>query len=309
MPATTGVVGDRRQFLSTSLALGLGFGAALRTSAKAANTKPDTSRFPIIGFSKPFQNLDPNQTADLVAQVGWDGIEIPVRSKGQVEPERAPDDLPRFVDALRNAGRQIHLAATDITSMKTAHAETLLRTLSKLGIRRFRLGFFQYPTDISPAQHLKELAPALKDIADACHDLGLQAGFQNHSGERQVGGPIWDVYSMIKDLDPRTMGFCFDIGHATIEGGLSWRTNARLAQPFLTAILVKDFFWRRQDSRVYESWCALGEGMVNPEFFKWLKTTEYRGPICQHHEYPLGNPKERLKNFRHDLEVLKKWLA
>ncbi len=294
---------------------GLDLGVALKTSAAttndgaAARSRAAALRFPLIGFSKPFQDLDPNQTADLVSGVGWDGIEIPLRAKGQVEPERAPDDLPRFAEALRRSGRDIHLAATDITSMKTPHAETVLRTLSRLGIRRFRLGFFQYPVDIPPPQHLKELAPALKDIADACRDLGLQAGFQNHSGERQVGGPIWDVYSMIKDFDPRHMGYCFDIGHATIEGGLSWRTNARLAQPFLTAILVKDFFWRRQDDRVYESWCALGEGMVNPGFFQWLKKTEYRGPICQHHEYPLGKQDERLKNFRRDLKALRKWLA
>ena len=39
--------------------------------------------------------------AELVAEVGWDGIECPVRSKGQVEPERVEEDLPKMVEALR----------------------------------------------------------------------------------------------------------------------------------------------------------------------------------------------------------------
>ena len=43
----------------------------------------------------------PEQTAELVATVGWDGIECPVRAKGQIEPERAQDDLPKYAEALR----------------------------------------------------------------------------------------------------------------------------------------------------------------------------------------------------------------
>lgn len=302
------MLNSRRRFL-VSAACGLGFfTVGIRRAAFAASAGPYSPRFPILGFSKPFQSLNPQQTADLVSRVGWDGIEIPLRAKGQVEPERAPDDLPRFAEALRRMGRDIHLAATDITSLKTPHAETVLRTLSKLGIRRFRLGFFQYPTDKPPTEHLNDLAPALKDIADACRDLGLQAGFQNHSGDRQVGAPVWDVYSIIKDLDPRHMGFCFDIGHATIEGGLSWPTDARLAQRFLTTVLVKDFVWKRVNNRWRESWCPLGDGMVNRAFFGWLRTTGYTGPICQHHEYSLGVGEAMISRFTKDLEVLRQWL-
>jgi sugar phosphate isomerase/epimerase len=142
---------------------------------------------------------------------------------------------------LRRLNRDLQLAATDITSLKTPHAETVLRTMAKPGIRCCRRGFFTYPADKHTAEALKKIAPALKDIADACKDLGLRASMQNHSGARYVGAPVWDVYSMIQSLDPRCIGFCFDIGHPTVEGGLSWPTHARLAEPFYTVIIVKDF--------------------------------------------------------------------
>ncbi|MFO1498304.1 MAG: sugar phosphate isomerase/epimerase family protein [Verrucomicrobiota bacterium] len=269
----------------------------------------ERSRFPIIGFSKPFQKLTADETAELVEEVGWDGIEIPVRNKGQIEPERAADELPRFAEALRRRNRDIFLVATDIVSLKTPHCELVLRTIAKLGIKRLRLGFVSYPNDRSPAEWLRQLAPELKEIATACGDLGLQAGFQNHSGARSVGAPVWDVYSMIKDLDPRKIGFCFDIGHATVEGGLSWPVEARLAEPFLTAVFVKDFYWKKEGRGWKDAWCPLGEGMVNRAFFDWLKTTNYAGPICQHHEYELGDAKQRLAHFQADLAVLKSWLA
>jgi len=281
---------------------------SLATSTRAADPTIAPTRFPIIGFSKPFQSLSVEQTAELVAQVGWDGIECPVRAQGQIEPERAPDELPRFAEALRRNGRDVHLVATDILKITQPHAETVLRTMTRLGLKRFRLGFFSYPPDIHPAQHLKEIAPALRDIADACKDLGLQAGFQNHSGAQQVGAPVWDVYSMIQSLDPRHIGFCFDIGHATVEGGLSWPIQARLAEPFYTAILVKDFNWKKENGRWRDAWCPLGEGMVNSSFFNQLKKTAYQGPICQHLEYDLGDATQRLTHMRNDLKVLQSWL-
>ena len=83
---------SRRDFLATSAlaasALGLGVAGSPAAESDA------TPRFPLIGFSKPFQKLTPDQTAELAGKVGWDGLEIPVRAKGQVEPERAPDELP-----------------------------------------------------------------------------------------------------------------------------------------------------------------------------------------------------------------------
>jgi len=298
---------SRRSFLANgALAAGaLGFGLPASFAAEAGAGP----RFPHIGFSKPFQKYTAEQTAELVAAVGWDGIECPVRAKGQIEPERAPDELPKFVEALRRQQRDIHLVATDITSLKTPHTETVLRTMAKLGLKRLRLGSFIYPPDQPPTERLKEIAPALKDIADACRKLGLQAGFQNHSGARNVGAPVWDVYSMIQSLDPRHIGFCFDIGHATVEGGLSWPIEAKLAEPFYTAILVKDFVWKKEAGGWKDTWCPLGEGMVNRAFFDNLKKSDYRGPICQHHEYDLGDSKQMIAHMQHDLKVLKEWLA
>jgi hypothetical protein len=73
--------------------------------------------------------------------------------------------------------------------------------------------------------------------------------------------------------------------------------------------MVKDFVWKKEANGWRDTWCPLGEGMVNRSFFTWLKNTAYRGPICQHHEYPLGDADQMLAHFQHDLKVLKEWLA
>jgi sugar phosphate isomerase/epimerase len=298
---------SRRDFLTTTALAASALALGVRPTFAAEAAKP---RWPIIAFSKPFQKLNAAQTADFISDIGWDGIECPIRAKGQIEPERAADEIPQFTEALRKKGRDIYIATTDITTVGQKHGETVLRAAAKNGIKRIRLGFWRYDLNRSPADQLKEIAPALKDIAAACKDLGLQAGFQNHSGRNYVGAPVWDVFSIIRDLDPKHIGMCFDIGHATIEGGLSWPIEAKLIAPFYTAVFVKDFLWKKNAKGVWDAaWCNLGDGMVSPAFFTELKKSSYAGPICQHHEYELGNETQMAAHMKKDLQVLKGWLG
>ncbi len=296
----------RRAFLSRCLAAA---GALSAGGVQAVDSPPAEIRFPLIGFTKPFQNQPLSQLAETVATVGWDGIECPVRAKGQVEPEQSADELPRVVEALQQVGRQVHLVTTDITSLDQPHALTVLRTMSQLGLKRLRLGVWKYKADQSPADQLAEIAPAVKDIAAACAELNLLAGMQNHSGASYVGAPVWDIYRLIETLDPRHIGICFDIGHATVEGGLSWPVEARLMEPWYMSVIVKDFTWQKQKERWKNAWCGLGEGMVDRRFFDRLRKSPYRGPIVQHHEYELGDEREMIAHMQRDLQVLKSWLA
>jgi sugar phosphate isomerase/epimerase len=296
---------SRRDFLARAAVVSAAVSLAPGTLPAAAAAE---KRFQIIAFSKPFQNLGPDENAALVADVGWDGVEMPVRKDGQVVPEKIEEDLPKYLEALRARGKEISIATTDVTSI-TPLNEKVLRTVSKLGIKRYRLGTFSYAKDKPIVDQVKEVAVKLRDVAALNKELGLSAGFQNHSGENRIGAPIWDIWTAIQDLDPKAMGFCFDIGHATIEGGMAWPTNFRLAEPRLTAVFVKDFQWQKSPKGWRAEWCPLGEGMVDKRFCKQLKATKYEGPICQHHEYELGDKASMTAHFKKDLAVLREWLA
>jgi sugar phosphate isomerase/epimerase len=297
--------GTRRAFLAE-----LAVGAAAVVGNHAALAQNSATRsYKIIGFTKPFQQLSFDQTAETVAEIGWDGIECPVRPKGQIEPDRAADELPRLIEALRARGKELTLMTTAITSLQQRGAESLLRTAAKLGIQRYRLGFWKYDLGKSIPDQLREIGAQLRDLAALNSELGLQAGFQNHSGRDYVGAPLWDVWTMIKDLDPRHLGVCFDIGHATIEGGLSWPVEARLMQRYWTAVFVKDFVWQKVAAGWREQWVMLGDGMVDRSFFRWLKTTDFAGPISQHHEYDHGEGKPMIAKLQKDLQVLRDWLG
>ena len=142
-----------------------------------------------------------------------------------------------------------------------------------------------------------------------------------HSGLRQIGAPIWDLWYVLKDLDPRWVGINYDIGHATVEGGFGgWIDSARLIRQYMRGVALKDFKWGVNSRGVWApQWCAAGEGMVNfAGFFEIMKTQKFSGPVQLHFEYPgLGGadggkpkleiPKEKLAaQMRKDLEHIRK---
>lgn len=299
---------NRRQFVSTLTLAGaaLALHPALRLPAADA---VEAKKFTLIAFSKPFQTLNFEDTADLVAEVGWDGIECPVRKGGQVLPEKVEDDLPRMVEALKKRQRRLVSLTTDVQDASNPLNQRVLRAASKLGLKHYRLGFFRYREDRSIPDQLNEIKAQLRDVVALNRELGLCAGFQNHSGRDYVGAPVWDIYELIKDFDRQQIGVHFDIGHATIEGGNAWRTNARLMTPLFSAVYVKDFAWRKLGESWKSEWCPLGQGMISRSFITTLKKSAFRGPISQHHEYPLGAGKEMITAMQKDLATLKSWLA
>ncbi|HEY2343032.1 MAG TPA: sugar phosphate isomerase/epimerase family protein [Chthoniobacteraceae bacterium] len=275
-------------------------------SAAAADAK---DRFKIIGFTKPFQDIGFEQTAKVVAEIGWTGIECPVRAKGQVLPERVEEDLPRLHEALQKNGLDLTLATTDIHSVDPLN-ERVLRTAAKLGVRRYRLGPVHYDLKKPIPPQLANYKAQLRDLAALNKDLGVAGGLQNHSGGDYIGAPVWDIYELVHDIDPEHLGCCFDICHATIEGGLCWPVHARLMEPFFVVPYVKDFYWKKTETGWVEQVCPLGEGMVHAAaYFAWLKSTSYSGPISHHIEFQTGAGPEEVRKMREDCGRVKALLA
>jgi sugar phosphate isomerase/epimerase len=293
-----GMISRRRFLLATT--------AALLTGSRARAAEPF---WPVVTFTKPFQRATYARTAEIVGEVGWQGIELPLRAKGQIEPERVEEELPKMVEALKARGLMVGTITTDIVAVSTAHAEKVLRTAKALGITRYRLGSFRYRDDEHPGAQLDALKPQLRELAALNQQLGVRGGIQNHSGERYIGCAVWDIFELVRDLDPQALGICFDIGHATLEGGLSWKLAARLMEPWMVCVYVKDFRWEREAQGFAPKWGPLGEGMVRREFFDWLRKSSYRGPISQHCEYLNGDTPENLAAMKKDWAVLRGWVS
>jgi sugar phosphate isomerase/epimerase len=285
-------------------------GAAAVVAAREPVRAQNTLAWKVGGFTKTIQELSPEETARVAVDVGWDGIELPLRAGGHILPERVDEDLPKMAAALRARGQEILVLATDIVR-PDALSERVLRAAARAGIRLYRMGYFRYQAGAPIARQLEGIRPQLKELAALNRQLGVTGLLQNHSGNGYVGSAIWDVFRLIEDIDPREIGLHFDIGHATVEGGLSWPTNFALVKDRVAAVIVKDFAWKLTPGRGGTTdWCPIGKGMVQPRFFPMLKASGFQGPLTMQFEYPFENESldARMRAFKADNAQLRAWL-
>ena len=90
-------------------------------------------------------------------------------------------------------------------------------------------------------------------------------------------------------MPPTQLGSQYDIMHATIEGGKSWKVEFELIKPHIGSIVIKDFIWVKKGRQWKAEYTPLGEGMVNlKRFFSLVKKYRLDVPWSLHVEYDLG---------------------
>ncbi len=294
---------SRRDFLAASAAAALWPGAA----SGAARPAP-----PVAVFSKVYQELklDFDAAAELTAEAGLEGIDCPVRPRGEIPPERAAEDMPRYAEALRKRKVDMLLLATEITAVSSPHAEDILRTAKKLGIRYYRLGTRLLRGGKTAADLIPQARAELKELAALNKEIGVCAIFQNHSpGGQYLGGNLAEMAEIVKDFNPDQVGVAFDLGHAIVVHGDDWAGHFERLKPHVKIAYVKDV-------KRPKSFVAFGEGEFGKtDWFKRLKQMGYAAPFSVHVEYDWagkGNPKTRealLGALKQCAAALRRWHA
>ena len=305
----------RRDFISRSAALG----AAVPLGAAGLEDLPDGGAArapgPITVFSKHLQWLEYEELAEVVAEAGFDGIDLTVRPGGHVLPERVTEDLPRAVRAARAAGLVVPMMTTAITRAREPETRRILAAAQGEGNEYYRMGYLRYPDGSQVFDALQEMRPLMRELAAANERYGLHGAYQNHSGTG-VGGPVWDLGILLEGIDPRWLGVQYDIAHATVEGGSSWPLGLRLLSPYIRTLDMKDFLWAARTDRWVPRWVPIGEGMVDyRRYLEMVRQLRISGPISVHYEYaPLEGPnelphperrKESITLMKRDLEQLR----
>lgn len=243
--------------------------------------------------------------AELVARIGFDGADLAVRPGGQVLPENVKTDLPKVVKILREKGSDTKMIVTNIDDPDDPLAIDIIQTMSDLGIKYYRMGYLAFNSDKSIPENLDIHKRTFEKLEKLNRKYGVHGDYQNHSGTR-VGGPVWDLFHLLKDRDPEFIGVQYDVRHATVEGGVSWPLGMKLLAPWIRTTDIKDFIWRKDKSGKWglEN-VQLGKGMVDFEkYFELYKTLEITAPVSIHYEYDLGGAEHGRKDTTMEIEEI-----
>jgi sugar phosphate isomerase/epimerase len=280
-------------------------------SVRAAETERKSPRFPVVLFTKVCQelNLGLEDTASLIAEAGLDGVDSPVRPKGEILPEKVKDDLPRYAEALRERGLSLPLLTTAILSPDSPHAEDILRTSKKAGVRFYRTGFIDRLKDKPLHAQIAEARARLKDLAAMNREIGIGAIVQNHSpaGHAYLGGDLNELEQLVAGFDPNQVGAAFDIGHAVKVHGKDWRQHFEKLKSHLKVAYVKD-------TNSAGEWVRFGKGEIGDlGYFKLLREIGYEAPLSMHIEFDWSKNDQKSRGalllaLKDCLGVLRGWL-
>lgn len=287
---------DRRQFMT----------AAAMVKPIRARVQP-AARPKLCIFSKHMAHFDWKELGRKAKEVGFDGVDLTVRPKGHVLPERVKEDLPQAVEAIRAAGLDVPMITTDLKSAQDPAAAPTLETMRRLGIPLFKPGYWMYGRGRSVLQTHIEARRNFQGLLELGMKNNVSMGLHNHSGA-YVGTSLCAYRDLLQDVDPKWAGYYFDPGHATIEGGLHvWRISLELSLPRLKMVAMKDAYWEKANGKWRPKWVPLGEGMVDwPEVFRGFAKVGFTGPITLHVEYPA---KDELEAIAQDLAFMRKHVA
>ncbi len=277
-------------------------------ASKMGATKAKPVR-PVHVFTKCLQFLTYQEIAEVLASQGFGGADLTVRPGGQVLPEKVETDLPKALGALREAGVDSNMITTSINNANDALTRPILKTMAELGIKYYRMGYLNYDSSKTIAQNLEDHKFTFEELEKVNREFGVHGGYQNHSG-RQVGGPVWDLYPLLKDRDPELIGVQYDIRHATVEGGISWPLGMKLLAPWIKTTDIKDFIWEKNENGEWKlKNVPLGEGMVDfNAYFELYKSLNIEAPVSIHYEYDLGGAEHGRKDPEMPREQIFSWL-
>ena len=326
---------SRRNFvLKSSLAVaGISFAAnadlqaieSLRTNAGKIwlRGNQDQESFKISVFSKTLHWLDVPEMASRMAGMGFDGIDLTVRPKGHVLPERVEEDLPKAVEAAKREGIGIYTIITSIDNADDPLSERILKTASSLGIKHYRMGWLYYDENKTIDENLVIIQTVMSQLAVLNEKYQIRGEYQNHSGKftphSYFGSSIWDLYSVLNNINSPWLGSQYDIMHATVEGAYSWETNFKQLNRFVHSINFKDFYWLKKQNKWAPELVPLGKGMVDfTKYLGLLKEFKISCPVSIHYEYQYGRvdsddqptamEKEKtLSALKNDLQTLKRY--
>lgn len=294
---------SRRRFLQQT-AFAAGTLPWLTAALPTQDIPKDTNPLQVHIFSKHLQFLTYADAARAAAEMGFDGVDWSVRPNGHVRPERVETDLPKAVEALRSAGFTPLMMTTAVGDATNAMDQRVLRTAAGLGFRYYRMNWYNYTPNQPLPESLREYEQKLAGLSELNKDLKLVGCYQNHAGEL-VGASVWELWQLLRGVDQQHMGVQYDIRHATVEGGLSWKNGLRLLEPHIKTIVLKDFRWTQKDGRWTVENTPIGQGMVDfTNYFRLLKKYRLQVPVCLHTEYPLGGAENGATSLSVDKKVV-----
>lgn len=243
-------------------------------------------------FTKLFGARPVAEVARIGADLGFDGIDLLIRSGCAVEPKSADEDVPQAVRMFADAGLTTPMATTDIVSADE-EAEQVLGACVRAGIPLVRLGYWKYNGSGPYAKLLAAARDQLAGLEELARNLGIKVAVQLHGGTLHASGVM--TAELLDGRDPAHVGAYPDPGNQAVQDGREdWRLTFDVLAPWLACVGVKNGGWfpadvRPNGQRDWRSdWVGIADGVVPwADVLAHLVRVDFAGVLTLHSHYEL----------------------
>ena len=246
---------DRREFFQTSVfatlaanVLGDRTLAAAASQAQQATPAATPRKLIMDAYTRHLAWL---RTADEIAEAAIEmtcgGVNPTIQaSPGHIDPANVAQELPPFVKTMQKHGLRVkQIRGGNQTEANGPNVETMIATMGQVGATHYWLGTDNYDLRQPVLPQLDAIKTKVEQFVKLNQKHGTTLMYHTRAGANSVGSVVWDLLYVMKDFDPKYVGFHWDTGHMSHHGSNMWELLMRTAGPYVVAMSWKDRAWEQ----------------------------------------------------------------
>jgi sugar phosphate isomerase/epimerase len=253
-------------------------------------------------FTKPWPVEPIPELAKLVAGLGFDGAEIPVRPGFQVTPGNAGKTLAELVSVFGDYGLKV-------VSIASSLEEPIFAACAEAGVPMIRImGQIERGAYLQSEEALRT---ELRGVIPLCERYGVRIGVQEHYGDNV--SDAFALRSLLQGLDDRWITAIWDAAHDALAG-IDPETGLDVVWDRLAMVNLKNAYYERTNGPEAEAaqwhrhFTSGSQGLASwPRIAAELRRREYSGPVCLTAEYE--EPADVARLCRQDLHYARELFA
>jgi Xylose isomerase-like TIM barrel len=245
---------DRREFLHTSVlatlaAKVLSDSTLARAQAPvqgpAAATTP-TRRLIMDAYTRHLHWIrNADEIAEVAIEMTCGGINPTIQAyPGHIDPAKVTTELPAFVKTTQKHGLRVRQVRGGNQTRVDASVEAMVGTMGQLGVTHYWIGTDNYDLAKPILPQLDAIKLQVERFVTLNRKHGTTLMYHTRAGAGSVGSVVWDLLYILKDFDPKHVGFHWDTGHMSHHGSM-WELLMRTAGPYIVAMAWKDRSWQQ----------------------------------------------------------------
>ena len=248
---------DRREFFQTGVLASLAasvlgdttLARAVAAQAAAAPQAPAPAARRLI-MDAYTRHLHWMRSADEIAEAAIEmtcgGVNPTIQAyPGHIDPAKVTTELPAFVNTIKKHGLRVKQVRGGNQTAVDAGVEAMVGTMGQLGVTHYWLGTDSYDLAKPIQPQLDAIKLKVERFVALNQKHGTTLLYHTRAGANSVGSVVWDLLYVMKDFDPKYVGFHWDTGHMSHHMSNMWELLMRTAGPYVVAMAWKDRSWQQ----------------------------------------------------------------